>query len=127
MMAAEPPKSLHFILTDTALRTEVGGPDTMRRQLEHLIFLIDHRPKITIQVLAATAPHNPAPGGGLYLLHLGEALPPIGFLPVTYGPGTYFDEPVDTARLARALDRLAELAASPDDSRSLIADLVTRD
>jgi transcriptional regulator with XRE-family HTH domain len=126
MMGAQPPKSLHFIITDTALWTEVGGPDTMRRQLEHLLWVIDERPNTTIQVLGATTPHNPAPAGGLVLLHLGEALRPVGFLPVMYGPGTYFDEPIDTARLSRAFGKLEGLAASRDESRRVIADLATR-
>jgi transcriptional regulator with XRE-family HTH domain len=126
MMAADAPKSLHFIITDTALRTEVGGPDTMHRQLEHLLWVVDERPNTTIQVLAATTPHNPAPAGGLMLLQLGEALRPVGYLPAIYGPGTYFDEPIDTARLSRAFGRLEGLAASTDKSRKVIADLVTR-
>lgn len=124
MMAAQPQKSLHFIITDTALVTDVGGPDTMRRQLEYLLQVIDDRPNITIQVLDATAPHNPAPAGGLMLMQLGEAVRPVGFLPVQYGPATYFDEPVDTARLARASGRLEALAKSVDESRTVIADLV---
>jgi len=126
MMAAQPPTSLHFIITDTALLTVVGGADTMRRQLEYLLHLIDNLPTITIQVLAATAPHNPAPAGGLTLLHLGTALRPVGFLPVMYGPSTYFDEPIDTARLSRAFGRLEGLAKDVDESRKVIADHVAR-
>jgi transcriptional regulator with XRE-family HTH domain len=126
IMAAEPPKSLHFIIADTALRTEVGGPETMRRQLEHLLYVIDGRPNITIRVLAATTSHNPVPAGGLILFQLGETLRPVGVLPVTYGPGTYFDEPPDIARFARAFSKLDGLAASADESRRVIEDLATR-
>ena len=125
-MAAQPPKSLHFIITDTALWTEVGGPDTMRRQMEHLLRVIDEKSNTTIQVLAAATPHNPAPFGGLTILHLGAALHPVGFLPVMYGPSTYFDDPIDTARLARAFGRLEALAKGVDESRRVIADLEAR-
>ncbi len=125
-MTAQPSKSLHFIITDTALWTEVGGPDTMHRQMEHLLHVIDQRPNITIQVLSATAKHNPTPASGLILLHLATALRPVGFQPVGYGPGTYFDEPIDTARLARAFGRLVALAMSVDESRKVIADLMAR-
>lgn len=125
-MEAKPEKPLHFIITDTALRTEVGGPDTMRRQMTHLLHVIDHRPNTTIQLLAATAPHNPAPAGGLIVLHLGQALRPVGHIPAMYGPGTYFDDPVDTGRLSRAFGRLEALASSPSESRAMIADHATR-
>lgn len=123
-MSAQPTKSLHFIITDTALSTEVGGSDTMRRQMDHLLHVVDHRPNTTIQVLGATVRHNPAPLGGLILLDLGTALHPVAFLPVVYGPGTYFDEPTDTARLARAFGRLEALAKSADESRRVIEELV---
>jgi Domain of unknown function (DUF5753) len=125
-MMGEPTRSLHFIITDDALRTEVGGADTMRRQWEYLLHLIDERPSTTIQVLSATAAHNPAPSGGLILLHFGEVLHPVGFLPVVYGPSTYFDEPTDTGRLSRAFGKLEGLAASQAKSRKVIADLATR-
>jgi transcriptional regulator with XRE-family HTH domain len=120
------PRSMHFIITDDALRTEVGGADTMRRQLEYLLHVIDERPSITIQVLSATAAHNPAQSGGLIMLHFGEVLRPVGFLPVVYGPSTYFDEPADTGRLSRAFGKLEGLAASQAKSRKVIADLATR-
>ncbi|HEY0806596.1 MAG TPA: helix-turn-helix transcriptional regulator, partial [Pseudonocardiaceae bacterium] len=79
MLAAQPPKSLHFIVTDTALRTEVGGPETMRRQLTHLLWVIDTQSNVTIQILSATASHNPTPACGLMILHLGDTLRSVGF------------------------------------------------
>lgn len=126
MMAADPAKSMHFIICDDALRTEVGGPETMRRQLEDLLRLIDEQPNITIQVIAATAPHNPAPSGGMIVLHFGEIVPPVGFLPTVYGPSSYFQEPTDTSRLARAFGKLQALSISPEESRRVIADLAAR-
>jgi transcriptional regulator with XRE-family HTH domain len=126
LMLAEPNRPMHFIFTDDALHTEVGGADTMRRQLEYLLQVIDERPSTTVQLLSATAAHNPAQSGGLILLHFGEVLRPVGFLPVVYGPSTYFDEPADTGRLSRAFGKLDGLAASPASSRKMIADLVPR-
>ena len=125
-MESQPPKSLHFIITETALSTEVGGPDTMRRQMEHLLHVIDERSNTTVQVLDATTRHNPAVTGGLIIMHLGDALRPVVFLPVLYGPSTYFDDPVDTARVVRAFGRLETMAKSVEESRRVVADLVAR-
>jgi transcriptional regulator with XRE-family HTH domain len=123
MMAAEPAKDMHFVITDNALTTEVGGPDVMRRQREHLLRVLDERPNITVQVLSATAAGNPAQNGGLIVLRFGETLQPVGFLPVAYGPATYFDDPADTGRLMRAFRKLSELAADHQESRKVIANI----
>lgn len=125
MMDADPPKAFRLIVTDTALRTEVGGARVMRRQLEHLLWVIDERPNTTIQVLSSTALHNPARSSGITLLHFGDVLRPVGMLPVAYGPSTYYDEPLDTGRLSRAFGKIEGLAASVDESRSMIVDLAT--
>lgn len=125
MMESHPPKRLHFIITDAALRTEVGSPHVMRRQLEHLTWIVDEVPNTVIQVLAATSAHNPVRSSGLTLLHFGPSLRPVGFLTTAYGPSTYFDEPSDTDRLTRAFGKLERLAAGVDSSRSMITHLAT--
>ena len=125
ILEANPPKAMSFVITDDALRTEVGGPETMARQLRHLLSLVDALPNITIQVLSSTVPHNPAPSAGLILLRLGPQLHPVGFLPVAYGPSTYLDDPEDTERVTRAFTRVRELAMSPEESRAAISALVS--
>lgn len=124
VMEAKPAKTLRFIITDDVLRTPIGGPDLMTRQLEHILRLIDERPNVTIQVISATEPQNPARSGDLFLLHLGELLPPVAFLPVVYGPSTYFNEPEDIGVLMRIFGRLEGLAKSPAESRKVIENLV---
>jgi transcriptional regulator with XRE-family HTH domain len=125
ILDANPPKAMSFVITDDALRTEVGGAETMARQLRHLLSLTDELPNITIQVLSSTVPHNPVPSAGLILLRLGPQLHPVGFLPVAYGPSTYLDDPEDTARVIRAFTRVRELALSPEASRAAISALVS--
>lgn len=125
MMASEEPKALFFVISDEALRTEVGGPDGMRLQLEHLLELMDTRPNVSIRLLSSTVPHNPLPTGGVILLRLGVALPALALLPVAYGPATYVDDPVVVDRLFRARSRVDELAMGPADTRKVIADLAT--
>jgi hypothetical protein len=125
IMTAEPPKSMHFVISDDALQTEMGSPEIMTEQLDHLLKIIDGNSNITIQVISSTAGNNPSPSSGLILLHFNEPLRPVGFIPVSYGPSTYFDEPADTHRLSRAFGRLEGLAQSAEQSRKIIADLAT--
>jgi hypothetical protein len=124
VMEADSAKTLRFITTDEVLRTPIGGPEIMRRQLEHILRLIDDRPNLTFQVISATEPQNPAREGDLILLHFGELLSPVAFLPVVYGPSTYFSEPEDIGVLMRVFGRLEGLAMSPGESRKVVADLV---
>jgi transcriptional regulator with XRE-family HTH domain len=123
VMTAQPAKALHFVISDEALRTEVGNPDIMTGQMTYLLEVIDTNPNVTIQVISSTAPHNPAPVSGLNLLHFNEPLRPVGLIHVSYGPSTYFDDPADTHRLSRAFGRLEGLAWSIMASRKAIADL----
>ena len=44
------PLRMHAILSEASLRTEVGGPDVLREQLDHLVTL-SRLPNVTIQVL----------------------------------------------------------------------------
>lgn len=126
VMEARPPKTMHLIITDVTLRTMIGGRETMQRQLEHLLRVIDERPEITVQVLSATEPHNPTQCAGIILLHLGDTLPQVGFLPVAYGPSTYVEAPRDIERLGRAFDRLSLLAKSREESHKMITSLAAR-
>jgi transcriptional regulator with XRE-family HTH domain len=127
VLDAESAKMLHFVISDEALRTEVGSPDLMAAQLTYLLEVMDTNPDVTIQVISSTISRNPAPVSGLYLLHFKEPLRPVGLIPVSYGPSIYFDDPADTHRLTRAFGRLEGLAMSPQASREAIAKLVTKE
>jgi hypothetical protein len=126
IMNTSPPKKLHFIIADDALRTEVGGPATMQRQREHILQLIDQRPTITIQVVPATISHNPVPRAGMTLLNMGTVDHVVALLSVLYGPPVYLDDPQDTTRLSRAFSRLRDIALGVDQSREFIDDLTTQ-
>jgi Domain of unknown function (DUF5753) len=126
IMEADVDRALHFVIPDEALRTEVGGPEIMRRQLEHLLSLMDTRPNINIQILSSTVSHNPVPTGGVVLLRLGASLPLLALLPVAYGPSAYVDNPIETDRIVRARGRIEQLAMGLEKSREVIADLARR-
>nr|WP_042189817.1 helix-turn-helix transcriptional regulator [Kibdelosporangium sp. MJ126-NF4]CEL18897.1 Putative DNA-binding protein [Kibdelosporangium sp. MJ126-NF4]CTQ95299.1 Putative DNA-binding protein [Kibdelosporangium sp. MJ126-NF4] len=117
---ADPPKDLEFILADDALRTRFGRPQVLRRQIEHVLHLLDEHPHLSVRLLTATAPDNPAPHAGFMLMRFPEAAPPIGFNSVVYGPSTYLDDPADTDVLTRLFDRLREMALGKAESRVVL-------
>ncbi|MDQ3403163.1 MAG: Scr1 family TA system antitoxin-like transcriptional regulator [Actinomycetota bacterium] len=107
-------KQIDLMFTDDALTAEVGSPEIMRIQLAHVIRVINEYPNVTIRVVPGNVRDNPAQHGGLTMLRFGDVLRPVGFLPVVYGPSTYFDKVADTERLLRAFNKLRELALSPE-------------
>ncbi|MEV4318628.1 helix-turn-helix transcriptional regulator [Actinocrispum sp. NPDC049592] len=125
MLGADPPKALRFIITDDALRTEMGSPEVMRAQLAHLLHVIDRYPNIDIRVISSTVPGNPAPESGMVLFFFAEPLRPIGNMPVSYGPSNFFEETPDTHKMAVAFNLLQELAMSSAESRFMIEELLS--
>jgi transcriptional regulator with XRE-family HTH domain len=117
---ADPIKELEFIITDDVLRAEFGGPRVLRRQLEHVLRLLDEHPKVSVRVLSASAPDNPAPNSGFSVLRFPKPALPVGLMSVVYGPSPYLDEPADTSALARVFEHLRELALDKAESRILL-------
>ncbi|MFK3980955.1 DUF5753 domain-containing protein [Micromonospora sp. NPDC050397] len=63
------PLRLTTVVAEGALRQQVGGPDVMRAQLEHLLGLGTERPEqIEIRVMPFAAGAHPAPGGPFQIL-----------------------------------------------------------
>jgi hypothetical protein len=53
----DPPPPLLYVLMDQSILTrEIGGPDVMRAQLEHLVAMSD-RPNITVQIVPHPGAH----------------------------------------------------------------------
>ncbi|GGM83581.1 transcriptional regulator [Longimycelium tulufanense] len=120
ILQADPPKKLHFILTEDALLTNDRNAGVMREQLTHLVDLVEHHPNLTIQVLELGVAGNPAPNGALLVLEFGSSAPRVGVAPVVYGPSTYFYGEADTTALLRAFQKISELAMGPADSARFI-------
>jgi transcriptional regulator with XRE-family HTH domain len=123
VMAAEPAKKLRFVFTEEALHHAVGGPVVMRGQLTHLIELSERAPDLSIRVIPAGAPHNPALGGGFTVMDF-ESGPRVCFVSMLYGSGTYYDHLADTERLAVVFNRVSELAFTPEDTRALLVKIL---
>jgi hypothetical protein len=120
VLEADSSKRVEVMFSDAVLSTQVGTPDVMRGQFEHVLKVIEQHPSVTVRIVPSSAIGNPALSGGLTMLRFGRVLRPVALLPVVYGPSVYFDETEDTERVMRAFNKLRELALSPLRSRALL-------
>lgn len=110
------------VLNEAALRREVGGRDTMRDQLTHLIE-VSRSNKVVVQVLTYTAGAHPAMDGAFEILRFPDAADPdVVYLQYRRG-SIYLEDSADVAAYAELFDHLRARALGPDESRALIAHL----
>nr|WP_141974451.1 helix-turn-helix transcriptional regulator [Actinomadura hallensis] len=106
------PLKLWAILDEAALRRVVGGPETMREQIRHLIEMAG-RPNITVQVLPFAVGGHAAEGGPMTLLRFAEPdLPDVVYLEQLTG-ALYPDRPSDIVYYRDVLNRLGVQAEPP--------------
>jgi transcriptional regulator with XRE-family HTH domain len=116
---AEPPR-LCVIEGEAALRLLVGGPEVMRKQLDHLEEMAQH-PNVELQVI----PHSAGAHAGLFGAFVLFTFPNPAFSDVVcveHRTGTlYMETPEETAEYTLIFDSLRSIALSPRDSLDLIA------
>jgi hypothetical protein len=105
------------------LRRPIGGPDVMRGQVEYLIECAA-RPNVTIQVLPFSAGWHPAMYGMFNLFRFpDDAIPDV-----VYSEGLtsayYLNKTEETSKYTEALDRMAAQAATPDQSVSILQEIL---
>ncbi|WFE60235.1 DUF5753 domain-containing protein [Micromonospora sp. WMMD712] len=115
------PLRVHAILSEAAVRTEVGGLDVLREQLDHLVTL-SRLPNVTIQVLRFEAGAHLAVSSGFALLAFEQGEPPLGYVETLAGE-LFLESARDLARLSDAYDNLKTLARSPAESIKFIKEL----
>ncbi|GLZ41182.1 helix-turn-helix transcriptional regulator [Actinokineospora sp. NBRC 105648] len=114
-------KTVRLFFTEDTFNAPVGTRRVMWTQCLHMLDLANRFAHLEVRIVPTPTWDNPAQNGALALFGFGELIRPIGFLPVLYGPSTYLDTPEDTARMARAFDRLSNLALPQDESLAMIA------
>ncbi|HVB42920.1 MAG TPA: helix-turn-helix transcriptional regulator [Streptosporangiaceae bacterium] len=111
------------VLDETVLRRPVGGPPVMRAQISRLIGA-SALPNVTIQVIPFAAGWHPALYGMFTLFRFpGSELPDIVYCEGLTS-ASYLDKPAETARYAEALDRMCAQAASPDQTITILRNLM---
>ncbi|MEP7023329.1 MAG: helix-turn-helix transcriptional regulator [Actinomycetota bacterium] len=113
---------LTAIIDEMALRRQVGGPDVMRRQLEHLRDICE-QPGFNLQVTPYPVGANVAPASFSILQFATPDLPDVVYVEQLTS-AMYLDKAAEVARYAAAMDRLSALSASPNESKRIIQDML---
>jgi transcriptional regulator with XRE-family HTH domain len=117
--AAAPPE-LRLVLSEGALRVQVGGPDVMRAQLRKLAEVAGHG-QVTLQVLpAGAAAHVQAVSPFTILDFADPADPPVVYTEHLTG-SLVLDDPGEVRAYTAVFERLRAEALDPGPSLDLIA------
>lgn len=119
----EQPLALHAVLHECALRQQVGGPDVMRPQLQHLLSMseLSH---VTIQVLPFTAGAHPAMDSPFIILSFPDPeFTDVGFAEYLTGC-VYVEAPKEVESYSLNFTAIADQALAPRASIDLIRTLV---
>jgi transcriptional regulator with XRE-family HTH domain len=117
------PPQYRVVLEETVLRRPIGGADIMRAQLQHLIDMAA-QPSITIQILPFTAGWHPAMYGMFWIYRFPDDTMPD----VVYSEGLtsayYLNKPEETTQYTQALDQMSAQAATPDQTITMMRNIL---
>lgn len=115
------PLRLHMVITEAALRLEVGGPAVMTAQLERLLDAVSTK-HITIQVLPASMWQHAGIASNFTVLHFADPAvdPPLGYFDGPFG-GYLISDAGDVAAMVTMFDDLRESALDTAESTEVLA------
>lgn len=113
---------LWALIDASVLDREIGGPEVMYGQINHMIDLMDH-PRITLQIVPAD--FVVAIGMPVTLIRFPLDLPDIVYLENSFG-ANYLDRAKETTHFRALLDPLASKAHSPEQTRSRLVAALER-
>lgn len=117
------PVRLWAILDEAALRRPIGGPATMRAQIEHLITVSESMPNVKVQVLPFSAGGHVALGGPITIVRFAEHdLDDVVYLEQL--TGARYPEGQEADRYQEIMDLLAIRASPPASTTTFLKDLL---
>ncbi|GHI88128.1 helix-turn-helix domain-containing protein [Streptomyces xanthophaeus] len=119
----ENPLRLWAVVDESVLRRVVGGPETMREQLDHLIHL-GTQPHITLQVLPHGVGAHPGVSGQFSLLEFADAADATVVYLEGFTSDLYLEKRSDVRRYSDMYAHLQAQALSPDRTRDFIEEAV---
>ncbi|MFD7296597.1 helix-turn-helix domain-containing protein [Streptomyces sp. NPDC059897] len=116
-LTARPGVMFSFVVFEAALRTEVGGPAVMQRQLQHLLNVGELR-NVSIQALPFGRAYGVALNGAIALLETADH----EHYAYVEGPetSTLYADPDKVSALTRSHDMIRMHALSPEESAEFI-------
>lgn len=118
-LTSDDPINVHAVLTEGALRTVVGGPGVMRRQLDRLTEAAA-LPNVNLQVIAARNGAYPSMGTAFSVLSFENDEPDVGYVELVDN-GRYIEDPREVERYVLNFTGLQEVALDHTESLELIA------
>lgn len=119
-LSEDAPLALEAVVTEAALRLNVGGTATMREQLRHLRELAG-QDNVTVRIIPFSAGENAASAGAFTLFGVGnDADIDVAFTESADFTMSYRDEPLTLRHLNRRFRRLSAAALAEDDGFELI-------
>jgi Domain of unknown function (DUF5753)/Helix-turn-helix domain len=115
--------SYQVVLEESVLRRPIGGTDVIRHQISHLIESAG-QPNITIQVLPFAAGWHPAMHGMFNVFRFPDQDMPDVVYSEALTSATYLNKPEDTTPYTDALDRMTAQATAPDQSVTLLRQIL---
>ncbi|MFP8942675.1 helix-turn-helix domain-containing protein [Streptomyces fenghuangensis] len=114
------PLRVDLLITEAALRLQVGGPQVMIAQLDHLLS-VSALENVSLRVIPFTAGERGASTGAFTLFTLGDDSDADVVFTESAGARTGFrDDPLSLRRLTRLFGNLSAAALSADDSAEFV-------
>lgn len=121
---ADPPR-VWAIIGEAAVRTQVGGPQVMHDQIEHLLSL-GEMANIAIQVMPYSAGAHLGLGGAFVVMSFDATLEgSVTFLENSGPTHTFSDEPVEVGQAATRFTHLQAQALSTGESRTYLQEVIS--
>jgi Domain of unknown function (DUF5753)/Helix-turn-helix domain len=123
LLARADPPAYWVVMDETAVRRPIGGSQVMRDQLQHVIQAAQ-QPHVTVQIIPFAAGWHPALYGMFWVYRFAEdQLPDIAYSEALTG-AWYLSKPEETARYIEALDTMCAQAASPEQTTTMLYDIM---
>jgi transcriptional regulator with XRE-family HTH domain len=122
-LLAGPVPRVWSVIDESALRRPLGGRDTMRAQLRHLLEVAE-LPQVTLQLMPFERGGHSAAGGSFAILRFAEAdLPDIVYIEQLTG-ALYLDRREEIDHYREVMNSLSAEAETPADSERLLKRII---